>query len=96
MFNRGTATVTGVNFDPGVLANRLPGLDFNLMNASFADFSDVRIRRLVQMTGINYRLSPNLLMNVSIEYHRDWDDRPYLFDSTGRRVLTYAGLNWIF
>ncbi len=95
-FNRGTAAIAGVNFDAGALATPLRGLDFNLMNATFADFSDLRIRQLVHAAGFTYRLSGNLLANGSVEYHDYRDEQPYLFDATGRRVFTYAGLTWMF
>jgi hypothetical protein len=95
-YNRGTATITGLNYDPGVLGVPIPGLDFNLMNASFADFSDLRIRQVVHTAGITYRLTSNLLLTGTAEYHDYRDSQPYVFDTTGRRVFTYAGLSWVF
>jgi hypothetical protein len=72
------------------------GLDFNLMNASFAGFSDLRIRQIVHAAGFTYRLNENLLLNGALDYHDYRDDQPYIFDTTGRRVFTYAGLSWVF
>lgn len=85
-----------MNYDPNVLGVSLVGLDFNLMNESFAGFSDLRLRQLVHSAGLTYRLSQNLLVNGAIEYHDYRDDQPYVFDTTGRRVFTYAGVSWIF
>lgn len=95
-FNRGTATIAGLDYDASVINDPLVGLDFGLMNASFAGFSDLRIRQFVHSAGFTYRLSDRLLLNGALEYHDYQDTQPYLFDTSGRRVFTYAGLNWLF
>jgi hypothetical protein len=96
LFNRGTASISGVDFSAGELASRLPGLDFTLMNAAFSGFSDLRIRQLVHAAGVTYRLSGQVLLNGAVEYHDYKDTQPYLFDTTGRRAFAHAGLSWIF
>jgi hypothetical protein len=95
-YNRGDATISGLDYNASALGAPLPGLDFDLMNASFAGFSDLRIRQVVHAAGFTYRLTPNLLLNGALEYHDYRDDQPYVFDTTGRRVFTYAGLSWVF
>jgi hypothetical protein len=95
-YNRGTATISGLNYDVARLPAPITGLDFDLMNESFAGFSDLRVRQVAHTAGFNYRLSDSLLLNGALEFH-DYDDgQPYLFDTTGRRVLTYFGLSWLF
>jgi hypothetical protein len=95
-YNRGTATISGLNYDRSALGVTIVGLDFDLMNSSFADFSDLRIRQVVHTAGFTYRVTQNLLLNGAIEYHDYRDDQPYVFDTTGRRVLTYASFSWVF
>ena len=96
MYNRGQATISGLDYRTSELPAPIVGLDFDLMNRSFSGFSDLDVRQVVHTAGFNFRLSDNLLANGSLEY-RDYDDRqPYLFDTTGRRVFTYAGLSWMF
>lgn len=95
-YNRGTATITGLDYDASRIGGPIPGLDFNLMNASFAGFSDLQIRQLIHTAGFTYRLTENLLLNGAIEYHDYHDGQPYLVDTTGRRVFTYAGVSWVF
>lgn len=95
-FNRGTATISGLNYDPRTLGVTIAGLDFDLMNGSFADFSNLDVRRLMYSAGFTYRVNQNLLLNGALEYQDYRDDQPYLFDTTGRRVFTYAGVSWVF
>lgn len=83
-------------FEAGALAARLPGLDFDLLNASFADFSDLEVAHLVSAAGLTYRFSDRLRATASVEVYDYRDARPYLFDTTGRRVFTYAGVSWTF
>lgn len=95
-YDKGDATIGGLDYRTSELPAPIVGLDFNLMNASFAGFSDLRTRQVVHSGGFTYRLSEKLLVNGSVEYRDYEDSQPYLTDSTGRRVFTYAGLSWLF
>jgi hypothetical protein len=95
-FNDAQASIDGLAYDPSVLAGPTPGLDWNLMSASFSDFSDLRFRQVVQSAGFRYRLSDELMLNGLVEYNDFEDRQPYLFDTTGRRVGYWLGVNWLF
>ena len=95
-YDKGDATISGLDYRTSELPAPIVGLDFDLLNQSLPGFSDLRTRQVVHSAGFNYRLSEQLLFNGSFEYHDYQDSQPYLFDSTGRRVFTYAGLSWLF
>jgi hypothetical protein len=90
------ASIFGLNYDPTSLAGPTPGLDWYLMSDSFSSFSDLQFRQVVQSAGFRYRLSPELMLNGGVEYSDDRDRQPYLFDTTGRRVGYFVGVDWIF
>lgn len=94
--NSGRASIVDFGYDAGNLTAALFGLDYPLQSASMAGFSNLRIRRVSQSVGVNYRLTNNLVLNGMLAYE-DYDDRePWLYDSTGRYVNVFAGIGWIF
>jgi len=100
MYNSGKATVRDFVYDA---SNIIPGtalpagaLDFTLMSSSFAGFSDLNYRTIVQTFGVNFRATNNVLINSSLSFGDLNDTQPYLYNTTGSRVGFYAGLNWIF
>jgi hypothetical protein len=100
MYNKGTATITDFVYDS---SNIIPGtalpagaLDFPLMSASFAGFSDLDYRTIIQTFGVNYRATNNLLVSTSLSIGDLNDAQPHLYDTTGSRVGFYAGLSWMF
>lgn len=100
MFNRGTATIKDFVYDS---SNIIPGtalpagaLDFPLMSASFAGFSDLDYRSITQTVGVNVRLSGNVLLNTMFSISDLRDSQPFLYDTTGKRVGFMAGVNWVF
>jgi hypothetical protein len=66
------------------------------MSDYFGTYSDIRIRDFTQVTGVNVGLTERLVLNASVEYHRYQDAEPVLFDTTGRRVTTFLGVNWLW
>lgn len=97
MFNKGTASVNGFQYDAtNIVPVQAAGLDFALMSASFAGFSDLDYRSLTQTVGLNVRLSGNVMVNTMLSVSDLKDRQPYLYDTTGRRVGVFAGVNWIF
>jgi len=66
------------------------------MSASFAGFSDLDYRTIIQTFGLNYRATNNLLVNTSLSIGDLNDEQPFLYDTTGSRVGFYAGLSWVF
>lgn len=66
------------------------------MARSFAGFSNLDVREVVQAIGANVRVTDNLIWNVSFRYHDYRDDQPYLYDTTGRRVSYATGFRWLF
>jgi hypothetical protein len=100
MYNSGNATVQDFVYDS---SNIIPGtalpagaLDFPLMSSSFAGFSDLDYRTIIQTVGMNFRATNNVLINANVSFGDLNDVKPYLYDTTGSRVGFYAGLSWIF
>ena len=100
MYNSGNATVKDFVYDA---SNIIPGtalpagaLDFSLMSSSFAPFSDLDYRTIVQTVGVNVRATNNVMINTALSIGDLNDVKPYLYDTTGSRVGFYAGLSWIF
>ena len=100
MYNRGKATIKDFVYDA---SNILPGyslpagaLDFTLMSSSFAGFSDLDFRTIMQTVGVNVRASNNVMINTALSFGDLNDVQPHLYDTTGSRVGFYAGLSWIF
>ena len=92
----GTASIYGLDYDPGALTSLLGGLDYELMSTTYSGFSNLKVRQAVQSIGANYRLSQALVLQGSLDLNQ-YDDRdPYLFDTSGRYVTFSAGLNWMF
>ena len=100
MYNSGKATIRDFVYDA---SNIIPGtalpagaLDFTLMSSSFAPFSDLDYRTIIQTIGVNVRATNNLIITSSLSMGDLNDVQPYLYDTTGSRVGFYAGLSWIF
>jgi hypothetical protein len=100
MYNSGNATIKDFVYDA---SNIIPGvalpagaLDFPLMSSSFAGFSDLDYRTIVQTFGVNVRATNNVMINTMLSLGDLNDSQPYLYDTTGSRVGFYAGLSWIF
>ena len=100
MYNSGNATIRDFVYDS---SNIIPGtalpagaLDFPLMSSSFAGFSDLDYRTIIQTIGANFRATNNVLINTSLSFGDLNDVKPFLYDTTGSRVGFYAGLSWIF
>ena len=100
MYNSGQATIKDFAYDS---SNIIPGvalpagaLDFTLMSSSFAGFSDLDYRTIVQTLGVNVRATNNVMVNTMLSFGDLNDSQPYLYDTTGSRVGFYAGLSWIF
>ena len=100
MYNSGTAAIRDFAYDS---SNIIPGtalpagaLDFTLMSSSFAGFSDLDYRTIMQTIGVNVRASNNVMINTALSIGDLNDATPYLYDTTGSRVGFYAGLSWIF
>lgn len=96
LYNRASATIYGLNYDPSTLAGPTPGLDWDLMSQYFGSYSDLRIRYFTQSFGVNVSLNERLLLNASLEYHKYRDAEPYLFDASGKRVTSYVGFSWLW
>lgn len=97
MYNKGTASINQFRYDSSnIVPVQAAGLDFALMSASFAGFSDLDFKSLTQTVGLNVRVSGNVIVNTMLSFSDLKDEQPYLYDTTGRRVGVFAGLNWIF
>lgn len=97
MFNKGTARINGFQYDStNIVPVQAAGLDFALMSASFAGFSDLEYQSLTQTVGMNVRVSGNVIVNTMLSFSNLEDRQPYLYDTTGKRVSFAAGVNWIF
>jgi hypothetical protein len=99
-YNSGSATIRDFVYDS---SNIIPGtalpagaLDFPLMSSSFAGFSDLDYRTIIQTVGANFRATNNVLINTSLSFGDLNDVKPFLYDTTGSRVGFYAGLSWVF
>ena len=99
-YNSGNATIRDFVYDS---SNIIPGtalpagaLDFPLMSSSFAGFSDLDYRTIIQTVGANFRATNNVLINTSLSFGDLNDVRPYLYDTTGSRVGFYVGMSWVF
>ena len=99
-YDSGKATIKDFVYDS---SNIIPGtalpagaLDFTLMSSSFAPFSDLDYRTIVQTVGVNVRATNNVMINTALSIGDLNDVKPYLYDTTGSRVGFYAGLSWVF
>jgi hypothetical protein len=95
-FNNGTGSITDFDYDAGALTGALFGLDYALQSASMSGFSNLKLNRLSQTVGFNYRMTGNLMLNTMFVYENYDDDEPWLYDATGSYVNFYAGVSWIF
>lgn len=99
-YNSGNATIRDFVYDSSniIPSTALPAgaLDFPLMSSSFAGFSDLDYRTIIQTIGVNVRASNNVLINTSLSIGDLNDATPFLYDTTGSRVGFYAGLSWVF
>jgi len=100
MYNSGNATIRDFVYDS---SNIIPGtalpagaLDFPLMSSSFAGFSDLDYRTIIQTIGANFRATNNVLINTSLSFGDLNDVKPFLYDTTGSRVGFYVGMSWVF
>jgi hypothetical protein len=100
MYNAGTATIRDFVYNS---SNIIPGtaapagaLDFPLMSASFAGFSNLDFRTFSQTVGVNVRVTGNVVVNTAVSISDLKDDQPHLYDTTGKRVSFLAGVNWVF
>ena len=100
MYNSGNATIRDFVYDS---SNIIPGtalpagaLDFTLMSSSFAGFSDLDYRTIMQTIGANFRATNNVLINTSLSFGDLNDVKPFLYDTTGSRVGFYVGMSWVF
>jgi len=100
MYNSGKATIRDFVYDA---SNIIPGtalpagaLDFPLMSSSFAGFSDLDYRTIIQTIGANFRATNNVLINTSLSFGDLNDVKPFLYDTTGSRVGFYVGMSWVF
>ena len=100
MYNSGKATVKDFVYDS---SNIIPGtalpagaLDFPLMSSSFAAFSDLDYRTIIQTIGANFRATNNIMVNSTLSFGDLNDSQPFLYDTTGSRVGFYVGMSWVF
>lgn len=100
LYNKGTASIRDFVYDSSNIIpdTALPtgALDFRLMSASFAGFSDLDYRSLTQTVGVNVRVTGNVTVNTSFSLSDLKDSQPFLYDTTGKRVAVVAGVNWLF
>ena len=95
-FNDGRASITGFDYTAGALTGPLFGLDYPLHSSSMAGFSNLKIRRISETAGANYRVTNNLVVNGTLMFDDYNDNEPWLYDTTGRYLNFYAGISWIF
>lgn len=94
--NQGAASITDFSYDAGALTGPLFGLDYPLQSASMAGFSNLRLNRVSQTVGVNYRMTKELVFNTMFVYDSHDDREPWLYDATGRYTNFYAGISWLF
>ena len=99
MYNAGTATIKNFVYDS---SNIIPGtaapagaLDFPLMSASFAGFSNLDFRTFSQTVGVNFRVTGNVVVNTAVSISDLKDEQPYVYYPRGKRVSFLAGVNWV-
>ena len=95
-FNSGRANITDFDYSAGDLTGVLFGLDYPLHSAAMSGFSDLKIRRIGQVVGANYRVANNWVVNGVLVYDDYNDYQPWLEDTSGEYLNVYAGLSWIF
>jgi hypothetical protein len=100
MYNSANATIKNFVYDA---SNIIPGtalpagaLDFPLMSSSFAGFSDLDYRTIIQTVGANFRATNNIMVNSTLSFGDLNDAQPFLYDTTGSRVGFYVGMSWVF
>jgi hypothetical protein len=100
MYNKGTASIHDFVYDSSniVPSTALPAgaLDFPLMSASFAGFSNLDYRSITQTVGLNVRVTGHVTLNTMFSISDLKDSQPFLYDTTGKRVGFSAGVNWLF
>jgi hypothetical protein len=100
MYNSGKASINSFVYDS---SNIVPGtalpagaLDFPLMSSSFAGFSDLDYRTVIQTVGANFRATNNIIVNSTLSFGDLNDSQPFLYDTTGSRLGFYVGMSWVF
>jgi hypothetical protein len=94
-FNESSSSLGGILLD----TTGLPGLPagYNYTNVSdLNNHSDLRVRRLLQVVGVEHRVADRLVLQNEIWWHDYKDGEPYLFDTNGRNIGFRIALNWIF
>jgi len=77
----------------------LPGtpVGYDYTNVSdLGTYSDLRVRRLLQVVGYEHRIAERLVFNNELWWHDYQDGEPYLFKSTGRNIGLRVSLHWLF
>lgn len=77
----------------------LPGLPagYNYANVSdLGTYSDLRVRRLLQVVGLEHRIANRLVLQNELWWHDYKDGEPYLFDTNGRNIGFQFSLHWLF
>ena len=94
--NTGAASITDFSYDAGALTGPLFGLDYPLQSASMSGFSNLKLSRVSQSVGFNYRVTQHLVLNTMFVFENYDDAEPWLYDATGRYANFYTGVSWIF
>jgi hypothetical protein len=71
------------------------GYDYGAVS-DLGSYSDLRVRRLLQVVGYERRIAERLVFNNELWWH-DYDDgEPYLFNTNGRNVGLRVSVHWLF
>jgi hypothetical protein len=105
--NEGTRLYTQFSFNESSSAlgdlllstNGLPGVPAGYDYAAISDlggYSDLRVRRVLQVVGFEKRIAERLVFNNELWWH-DYDDgEPYLFNTNGRNIGLRVSMHWLF
>ena len=85
------ASAAALNLPATYLAVYNPG------NVSdYGTFSNLRVRRFLQVVGFEHRLSQRFITRQEFWWHDYKDGEPYLFDTNGRNLGLRIAFNYVF
>ncbi len=94
-FNTSSSSLGNISLSTAGLPGTPAG--FSYVNVSdYGTNSNLRIRRLLQVVGMEHRVAERFVVTNEIWWNDYKDGEPYLFDTNGRSLGLRVALYWVF
>ncbi len=95
VLNDGRGSLEGINLDTRQIEAIPAGYDYGAVS-ELGRFSALNARRIQQIYGMNYQISPRWVLSWVAYHGRYKDRRAYLYDANGRTSGIEGGLTFVF